>query len=459
MKEEHAAKLNKMGVQPIPKLLLSMSWPAILSMTIAALYNMVDSIYVSRISEEALTAVSYIVPIQFIMISLSVGTGVGVNSLIARKLGARRYDEANNAAQTSLILSVVNWLIFASIGIFFAKPFMGIYTDNEVIFNFAVDYLRIVTIFSLCAITEITLEKVLQSTGNMIAPMIISLSGCITNIILDPIFIFGMFGMPRLEVRGAAIATVIGQAVSLIVAVIILKIKEHAVSLNMKNYKVNWGIIKDIYAVALPSIVMQSVNSIVMIAYNWILSATPVAVAVLGVYGKIESFVFMPVFGLQQGALPLMAYNFGARNKKRMMDTLKMSIIISLVIIGTGTVLFQLFPEVPLSLFHAEGEMMELGIAALREISLAFIPAAIGISVGTTFQATGHGVYMLIESLIRQVIGVLPLAYFLYNYYGPKYTFYSYPIAEVLGLIFGVVMFIYLYNKEIKDIDKVKTCD
>ncbi len=459
MKEEHAAKLNKMGVEPIPKLLLSMSWPAILSMTIAALYNMVDSIYVSRISEDALTAVSYIIPLQFIMISLAVGTGVGVNSLIARKLGARRFEEANRTAETSLLLSVFNWLIFASIGIFLAKPFMGIYTDDEVIFSYAVEYLRIVTIFSFCAITEINLEKVLQSTGNMIAPMIISLSGCVTNIILDPVFIFGYFGVPRLEVKGAAIATVIGQTVSLIVAVFILKTREHAVQFNMKEFRLDWGIIRDIYSVALPSIVMQSVASVVLIAYNWILSATPVAVAVLGVYGKIESFVFMPVFGLQQGALPLMAYNFGARNKKRMMDTLKMSILISLIIISIGTAIFQLAPELPLSLFHAEGEMMELGIAALREISLCFIPAAIGISIGTTFQATGHGVYMLIESLIRQVVGVLPLAYFLYNFYGPKYTFYSYPLAEILGMIFGAVLFVYLYNKEIKNLDKVETCD
>ena len=459
MKEEHAAKLNKMGVEPIPKLLLSMSWPAILSMTIAALYNMVDSIYVSRISEDALTAVSYIIPLQFIMISLAVGTGVGVNSLIARKLGARRFEEANRTAETSLVLSVFNWLIFASIGIFLAKPFMGIYTDDEVIFSYAVEYLRIVTIFSFCAITEINLEKVLQSTGNMIAPMIISLSGCVTNIILDPVFIFGYFGVPRLEVKGAAIATVIGQTVSLIVAVFILKTREHAVQFNMKEFRLDWGIIRDIYSVALPSIVMQSVASVVLIAYNWILSATPVAVAVLGVYGKIESFVFMPVFGLQQGALPLMAYNFGARNKKRMMDTLKMSILISLIIISIGTTIFQLAPELPLSLFHAEGEMMELGIAALREISLCFIPAAIGISIGTTFQATGHGIYMLIESLIRQVVGVLPLAYFLYNFYGPKYTFYSYPLAEILGMIFGAVLFVYLYNKEIKNLDRVEICD
>jgi Na+-driven multidrug efflux pump len=227
----------------------------------------------------------------------------------------------------------------------------------------------------------------------------------------------------------------------------------------MKEFRIDWKIIKDIYAVALPSIVMQSVASIVLIAYNWILSATPVAVAVLGVYGKIESFVFMPVFGLQQGALPLMAYNFGARNKKRMMETLKMSILISLVIISIGTAIFQLAPEIPLSLFHAEGEMMELGVAALREISLCFIPAAIGISLGTTFQATGHGVYMLIESLIRQVVGVLPLAYILYNFYGPEYTFYSYPLAEILGMIFGAVMFIVLYKKEIRDLDKVETCD
>ena len=448
-----------MGVQPIPKLLLSMSWPAILSMTIAALYNMVDSIYVSRISEEALTAVSYIIPVQFLMIAVSVGTGVGVNSLIARRLGAKRFDEADQAAETSLFLSFFSWLIFVVIGLFFAKPFMGIYTQDELIFRYGVEYLSIVTIFSLCSITEIMLEKVLQSTGNMIAPMVISMSGCITNIILDPIFIFGFFGMPRLEVKGAAIATVIGQSVSLLVACFILKTREHAVRFRNKGFRLRWDIIKDIYAVALPSIMMQSIASMVLIAYNWILSATPVAVAVFGVYGKIESFVFMPVFGLQQGALPLLGYNFGARNKKRMMDTLKMSILVSLIIISVGTLVFQIFPDRLLSLFNAEGEMMELGVAALREISLCFIPAAIGISIGTTFQATGYGIFTLIETLVRQVIGVLPLAYLLYNRFGPKYTFYSYPLAEILGMIFGAVLFIYLYNKEIRDLDKVEICD
>ena len=445
-----------MGVQPIPKLLISMSWPAILSMTIAALYNMVDSIYVSRISQDALTAISYIIPVQFLMIAVSVGTGVGVNSLIARRLGARRFDEADQTAKTSIVLALFSWFLFVFIGAFLAKPFMAAYTDDAVIAAYGTQYLSIVTIFSLCSITEIILEKVLQATGNMISPMIISMSGCITNIILDPIFIFGYFGVPRLEVRGAAIATVIGQAVSLIVAIMILKTKEHAVNLDMKGFRINWGIVKDIYAVALPTIVMQSIASFVLIAYNWILTATPVAVAVLGVYGKIESFVFMPVFGLQQGVLPLVGYNFGARNKKRMMDTLKMAIIISLVIISIGTLMFQLIPDKLLSLFNAEGEMMELGIAALREISLCFIPAAVGICIGTVFQATGHGVYTLIESLIRQLIGVLPLAYILYNYVGVEYNFLSFSLAEGLGLIYALIMLAILYKREIKDLDKVE---
>ena len=246
MSGENSVKLNKMGVQPIPKLLISMSWPAILSMTIAALYNMVDSIYVSRVSSDALTGVSYAMPLQLLLISVAVGTGVGTNSLIARRLGARRYDEANQAANTSIMLSVLSWLFFLLTGLFASRPFMASYTNDPVVYGYGVDYLTIVMTLSLCALIEIDLEKILQATGNMVAPMIISLSGCVTNIILEPIFIFGYFGVPRMEVKGAAIATVIGQTVSLIIAIYIIRTREHAVKLSLKGFKVDWRIIKDI---------------------------------------------------------------------------------------------------------------------------------------------------------------------------------------------------------------------
>ncbi len=442
-----------MGTEPVPGLLVKMSWPAILSMTIAALYNVVDSIFVSWLSTDALTGISYVLPLQLLMISVAVGTGVGANSLIARRLGARRYEEADLTAETSIWLAFFSWIVFLLIGLFVSRPFMAFYTDDEEIFSDGVEYLTIVTTMSFCILTEITLEKILQATGNMIAPMIISMSGCITNIILDPILIFGKFGMPRLEVRGAAIATVIGQAVSLIVAIFIIRRQENAVSIRMTRFKFNWEIIRDIYAVGLPTMVMQSIGSIMLIGYNWIISATPVAVAVLGIYFKIESFVFMPLFGLQQGALPLLGYNFGARNKKRMEETFKVALIIGVVIMILGTLLFQLFPEVILGLFDADDEMMKIGVTALREISICFIPAAFGVTIETVFQATGHGVYSLIGSVIRQLVGILPLAYFLYNTYGIMYTWYSFPIAELLGLAYMLIMLFILYEREIKNIE------
>ena len=453
MSKTNEHPLNKMETEPIPSLLVSMSWPAILSMTIAALYNMVDSIYVSRVSPDALTAVSYVIPMHLLMISVAVGSGVGVNSLIARRLGARRYEEADKAASASVVIAAVNWLIFLMIGLFAAKPFVSAYTDDPLIFGYAYDYLSIVTVFSFGLMTELILEKVLQGTGSMVLPMIISTSGALTNIILDPVFIFGMFGVPRMEVKGAAIATVIGQFVSLAVAVVVFTVREHDVKISIKNMKPDFRIIKDIYVVGLPTIVMQSIASVMLLVYNWILSSSEAAVAVLGVYFKVESFVFMPVFGLQQGALPLLGYNYGARNRTRFLDTYKVNVLISLVIMAAGTAVFQLAPEAIMELFKADEEMMEIGVRALRVISLCFIPAAFGVATGTVFQATGHGLYCLIESVIRQFAGVLPIAYVLTDLYGVNASWYSFPIAEILGLGYGVIMFLVLYRKEIRDLE------
>ena len=451
MAETRTHKLNKMGTEPIPKLLVSMSWPAILSMTIAALYNMVDSIYVSRISTDALTGLSYALPLQLFIISVAVGTGVGVNSLIARRLGAKRYEEADLAAETSIWLSVFSWLVFVVIGLFFAKPFIGSYTDDEEIYRYGVEYLTIVTTLSFCSFCEITLEKVLQATGNMIAPMVTSMTGGITNILIDPVLIFGMFGFPRLEIKGAAIATVIGQAVSLMVAVILIRKQKNAVTINMKEFKLRWDIIRDIYEVGLPTIVMQSIGSIMLIGYNWIISATEGAVAVLGIYFKIESFIFMPVFGLQQGTLPLTGFNYGAKNKERMVSAFKVSLIISSLIMLAGMLAFQLVPEFFLGMFNADENIMEIGVTALREISLCFIPAALGITIETVFQATGHGIYSLMASVIRQLIGILPLAYLLYSTYGIMATWYSFSLAELIGLAYSVIMLLILYEREIKN--------
>lgn len=441
---------DRMGTEPVGKLLASMAWPAILSMTINALYNVVDSIFVARYSADAMTAISLVNPVQMLMISVGIGSAVGVNSLIARRLGARRQEEADKAASTSIRIGFFNYLLFAFIGIFLAKPFMHLYTDNPVIFEGGSTYLQIITICCFFSMIQFQLEKVLQSTGNMIAPMIISLCGAITNIILDPILIFGLLGAPELGIAGAAIATVIGQAVSFTVAVYIVHTKEHLVHIQLRGFKMDWAVVKDIYAVGLPSIFMQSIGSIMLFGYNAILAASKTAVAVLGIYFRLQSFIFMPVFGLNQGAMPIMGYNYGARNRARLMKTYKLSLLVAGTIMACGFVLFQTCPELLLKLFGANAEMMEMGIPALRLISICFIPAAFGIMTGTLFQGTGHGVYSLLVSMIRQLAGILPIAYFLYHTFGITASWASFPLAEVLGLTVSVIMLIRLYKKEIK---------
>lgn len=449
-KAEESTDMNRMGIAPVGKLLLEMSWPAVLSMTINALYNLVDSIFVGMLSQSALTAISLVMPMQMLMISLNVGSGVGVNSLIARRLGARRYEEADQAAGTSLRIGVMNWLIFAVIGLLLARPFMAGYTDDPQIYRYGVSYFMIVSIGSLFSALDLEIEKVLQSTGNMIAPMIISLSGAITNIILDPIFIFGLLGAPRLEVAGAAIATVAGQFVSMVMAFWMFFRKEHDVKIQIRGFHLDWKVVRDIYAVGLPSIIMQSIGSFMLLGYNRILAASATAVAVLGVYFKLQSFVFMPVFGMNQGAMPIMGFNFGARNRERLMKTYKLGVIAAAVIMGIGLILFQVFPAQFLKMFSASDAMMEMGIPALRVISLCFLPASFGILSSTLFQATGHGVYSLFASLLRQLLGILPIAYILYRIGGASLSWFSFPLAEVIGLIYSAVMVVHLYRKEIK---------
>lgn len=441
---------DKMGTAPIGRLLASMAWPAILSMTINALYNVVDSMFVAMVSQKALTAVSLVMPLQMMLIAFAVGSGIGVNSLIARRLGAKRIEDADKAASTSVFIGAANSILFAFVGLFLAEPFMRLYTDDPVIFEGGVTYLKIITMVSVFSMIEIQLEKVLQATGNMVAPMVISLSGAITNLILDPILIFGLFGMPKMGIAGAATATVTGQFVAFCVAVYMILTKEHDVKITLKGFEPEWETIRDIYSVGLPSIVMQSIASVMHLGYNGIISASATAVAVLGVYFKLQSFVFMPIFGINQGVMPIMGYNFGARNRKRLMSAYKHALAAAFVIMAVGLAVFQLFPETLLKIFSAEGEMMEMGVPALRLISLCFLPAAFGIMTATLFQGTGHGVYSLIGSVIRQLLGILPLAYVIHSMFGINASWASFPLAEILGLIYSAIMLNHIYKKEIK---------
>ncbi len=448
--EKEIIKENKMGTAPVFGLIMSMSVPAMFSMTIQALYNVVDSIFVGQIGDEALTALSLAYPLQLLLIAVSVGTGVGINSLVSRRLGEKNYKEANDAATHGLILAVVSWVVFFVIGALFTKPFFSLFTDNEIIYNYGVEYTSVVLMASLFVFIEINVEKTLQSTGNMIFPMFFQLTGAITNIVLDPVLIFGIGPFPRMEVLGAALATVTGQAFSMIFALIVLFCKKHYVKVTFKGFRLNFITIKNIYAVGLPSIVMQSIGSIMIFGLNAILvTFSEIAVSVLGVYYKLQSFVFMPVFGLNQGVMPIIGYNYGARNKKRLYSALKYGVIIAMTIMALGTAAFWIFPEWLLSLFGGSGELVTMGVSAFRTISLCFIPAAIGIMFTTLFQATGKGIRSLLMSFLRQLVLILPIAYLLSGF-GLDYVWYAFPIAEAGSLLAAILFFINLVKGDFK---------
>ena len=441
-------KTNIMQSETIPRLLFKMSFPMMLSMLIQALYNVVDSIFVAMVSETALTAVSLAFPLQNLLISAAVGTGVGINSLLSRRLGEGKHEEANHVASTSLFLAFAMWVLFVLIGVFLTKPFLALFTKDTELLKLSKSYSRICLIVSFGCIFSVTIEKLIQATGNSVQPMTMQLTGAITNIILDPVFIF-VFG---LGVNGAAIATVIGQIASMLLAIIFFKKNEY-ISIKFKDIKPNARIIKDIFQVGLPSIIMNSIGTVMVSLINKILilfSAT--AVSVFGVYFKLQSFVFMPVFGLNNGVIPILGFNYGARNKKRMLDTMKLGLVVALLIMITGTICFQLFAKELLSLFSATEEMYRIGIPALRTISLCFIPASISIILIASFQATGFGLASMMVSIIRQLVVLCPCALLLSRLIGINGVWYSFAIAEIFGLLFSVIFFIHVYNKKIKNL-------
>ena len=441
---------NKMGTMPMTKLILTMSLPAIFSMTIQAMYNIVDSIFIGQWNQDGLTATSYAYPLQMLLIAVAVGTAIGVNSLISRKLGEKSYKEANDVATHGLLLCLVSYILFLVIGLFAVKPFMCAYTDDQEIVDFGVQYLSIVLCFSLFSIVQVMLEKTLQATGNMIYPMICQLIGAVVNIICDPILIFGYGIFPEMGISGAAIATVFGQFCGMLFALMIVFFKKHDVKISFKNFKINFSSIKNIYAVGFPSIIMQSIGSVMIIGLNAILTASQAAVTVLGVYYKLQSFVFMPCFGLNQGVMPIIGYNYGARNGKRMYSALKRGIFIAVIIMTIGTVLMWAIPEILLSMFGGTKELMEIGVPALRIISLCFIPAAAGIMFTTLFQATGKGIRSLIMSFCRQLVLILPIAFVLSNLFGITSVWYAFPIAEYIALALAIGFFINLTKGDFK---------
>ena len=449
---------NKMGYKPMLPLVIGMSLPAMFSMMIQALYNVVDSIFVATYSPLALTAVSLAYPLQMISISFAVGTAVGVNSLIARRLGAKNYKEADAAATTGVFLAICNWLLFFIVGLFLSRLFIGMFTDDATVIDNGTSYLSIVLCSSIGMMTGVMGEKILQATGNMIIPMLTQMLGAIVNIIFDPLMIFGIWIFPEMGVSGAAVATVIGQLSSMLFIYIIFFAKKHAVSLRFKGFRLSGSVIKNIYTVGLPAIIMQCIGSVMVSGINAIISLSGVArnianayINAFGAYFKLQSFIFMPVFGLSQGVSPIVGYNFGAMNKKRMYSALKIGIVIAVGIMVLGTLLFQFGSEWLLSLFRSEDVeanalMLQVGVPTLRTISLSFILAAGGIMFSTFFQAIGKGLYSMILSFSRQLIVLLPVAYLL-SMIDLTTMWYAFPIAEVAALIIALCFYAVIKKK------------
>lgn len=449
---------ERMGTAPVFGLILKMSLPAMFSMLIQALYNVIDSMFLGAYggNSDALTAVSLAYPMQLLLVAFAVGTGVGVNSVIARRLGEGKRKDAEFAATHGVLLAVATWVVFALLGIFASGPFMRLLNSgSEQIVTYGTEYLTIALVLSLGSFVQVMLEKCIQATGNMILPMVSHLIGAISNIILDWLLIFGVWIFPELGVKGAAIATVAGQWLAMIFLIIVLFKKNTGIKISFRGFKLKMNVIKDIYKVGLSGIVMQAVGSLTVALINIIIKTSgaygadvsTAAQTVYGVYYKIQSFVFMPVFGLNQGISPIIGYNYGAKIKERMLKTLKYAVMIATSIMLCGTIIFHLMPEVLLNLFGLEHDYIDIGIVALRRISLCFLPASVGVVFTALFQSVGKGIRSLLMSLLRQVIMILPLA-FIFSRIEINLMWFSFPIAEFVALVVAIVFFIELNKKD-----------
>ncbi len=444
---------NKMGVMPVNKLLLSMSLPMMASMLVQALYNIVDSIFVSKISEDALTAVSMAFPLQSLMIGVSVGTAVGINAILSKSLGAKDYDRANKTAVNGIFLAAVSYIIFLIIGLTAVVPFYKSQTTDSTIIQYGTDYLTLVLVLSFGLFAQVTYERLLTSTGRTFLTMITQGVGAIINIILDPIFIFGLLGAPRLGVKGAALATVIGQIIAACLAIYMNHAKNPDITISFKGFKPDIKLIGEIYVIGIPSIIMQSIGSLMTYTMNKILIGfTSTAVAVFGVYFKLQSFIFMPIFGLNGGAVPIIAFNFGAKNKERLMKTWKLAWCYATAIMVLGTIAFEAFPKLLFMPFNPSEQMLSIGIPALRIIGVHFPVAAFCIVTGTLFQALGKSVYSMITSIMRQLVVLIPAALLLSLLGNVNYVWLSFPIAEVMSCAVTLIFFFMIKKKVIDNI-------
>ena len=449
MANENATKENMMGKEGITPLLFRISLPLMISMLVQALYNIVDSMFVARLSETALTAVSLAFPLQNLLIAFGVGTGVGMASFLSRKLGERDEESATKVAGNGISIASITWAVFAVLGLTVVKPFLNLFSDDAELLGLSTGYSEIVMVFSLFMFLSMMNERILQGTGDSFSSMLSQMTGAITNIILDPIFIFTLgFG-----VNGAAVATVIGQGVGCTVSFICV-LRNRFIHIEPRHLKIDKRMVKAIYAVGAPTIITNSIGTVMTGAINAILiSFSTTAVSIFSVYFKLQSFVFMPIFGLSSGMVPIIAYNYGARKRKRVTETIWKGTFIASVIMVLGTLAFNFFPRELLSLFSATEEMYRIGIPALKMISLCFVPAAISIGLGSSFQATGYGVGTMIVSICRQLMVLIPVAYILSKFLGINGVWLSFIVAEIIGLVVSIAIYLKVYSSRIRPIE------
>lgn len=455
---ENTVAENKMGVMPVNKLLISMALPMMISMLVQALYNVVDSIFVAKLSEDALTAVSLAFPMQNLMIAVAGGIGVGMNAILSRSLGQKNMTAVNKSAAGGAFLEALGYLLFLIIGVTLVRTFFVAQDASAEITELGVKYLSVVLIFSFGIFGQFTFERMLQSTGKTLYTMFTQMTGAIINIILDPILIFGLFGAPKMGITGAAVATVIGQICAAVFAFTLNKRKNHEIDFSFrKMLRPDGKIIKTILSVGIPSMIMQAIGSVMTFGMNKILIVfSSTAVAVFGVYFKLQSFVFMPVFGLNNGMVPIVSYNYGAENKERMIKTIKLSLCYAVGIMLLGLILIQIFPTQMLMLFNASEHMLSIGVPALRTISLSFIFAGIASIFSSCFQALGNGILSMFVSIARQLLALLPAAYLLSKMNDVNLVWWSFPIAEIVSVTLSVIFFIRMYEKVIKPLGQGK---
>lgn len=450
-------KENKMGIMPVNQLVLSMSVPIMISMLVQALYNIVDSMFVARLNENALTAVSLAFPIQNLMIAVATGTGVGLNALISRSLGEKNGEKANLIANNGIYLALFSGLLFAVFGVCGSEFYFRVQTADPQIISYGTAYLQICCILSFGLFMQITFERLLQATGRSVLTMITQSSGALINIVMDPILIFGLFGFPRMEVAGAAAATVAGQIIAALLSLVLNHYMNHEISVNPARYRFSVRAVREIYGIGIPSIIMVSIGSVMTFGMNKILIAfSSTAAAVFGVYFKLQSFIFMPVFGLNNGVVPIIAFNYGAGKPERILQTIRLAITYAVIIMLAGLLVFQLKAEDLLGIFNASEQMIEIGVPALRIISISFLLASFDLILSSVFQALAHSMDSLIVSAIRQLLVLLPVAYLLSVTAGLHAVWWAFPVAELVSVAVSIWFFIGIYRKQILPMRKKK---